>query len=131
MQWHRPQNGPFLKFLCKPSDTCALVVTWFWNATVWNHASRSLFLKQGSMLARWQVKKLRRKKEGQVTSVPLVFVPKYWRIMLAYANQSDVRFRRTLRRGVVPSIYPTPSEKQLVQKEKQFKAPKSSAISSP
>ena len=51
--------------------------------------------------------------------------------MLAYANQSDVRFRRTLRRGVVPSIYPTPSEKQLVQKEKQFKAPKSSAISIP
>ena len=31
---------------------------------------RSLFLKQDSMLTAWQVKKLRRKKEGQVTCAP-------------------------------------------------------------
>ena len=30
---------------------------------------------------------------------------------------TDVKFRRTLKRGVVPSIYPTPSEEQLVQKD--------------
>ena len=43
----------------------------------------------------------------------------------------DVRFRRTLERGVVPPIYPTLSEEQLVPKEKQFKAAKSCGISIP
>ena len=32
------------------------------------------------------------------------------------SSETDVKFRRTLKRGVVPSIYPTPSEEQLVQK---------------
>ena len=31
------------------------------------------------------------------------------------SSETDVKFRRTLKRGVVPSIYPTPSEEQLVQ----------------
>ena len=44
---------------------------------------------------------------------------------LLASGEKDVRFRRTLKRGVVPSIYPTPSQEQLVQKEKQFKAAKS------
>ena len=47
------------------------------------------------------------------------------------SGETDVRFRRTLKRGVVPSIYPTPSEEQLVQKEKQFRATKSHGISIP
>ena len=38
------------------------------------------------------------------------------------SSETDVKFRRTLKRGVVPSIYPTPSEEQLVQKEKQFRS---------
>ena len=50
---------------------------------------------------------------------------------LLASGETDVRFRRTLKRGVVPSIYPTPSEEQLVQKEKQFRAAKSSGISTP
>ena len=47
---------------------------------------------------------------------------------LLTSGETDVRFRRTLKRGVVPSIYPTPSEEQLVQKEKQFKVVKSREI---
>ena len=47
---------------------------------------------------------------------------------LLASGEKDVRFRRTLKRGVVPSIYPTPSQEQLVQKEKQFKAAKSRGI---
>ena len=35
---------------------------------------------------------------------------------LLTSGETDVKFRRTLKRGVVPSIYPTPSEEQLVQK---------------
>ena len=47
------------------------------------------------------------------------------------SGETDVRFRRTLKRGVVPSIYPTPTEEQL-QKEKQFsRAAKSRGISIP
>ena len=51
-----------------------------------------------------------------------------WFGLLA-SGETDVRFGRTLKRGVVPSIYPTPSEEQLVQKEKQFRAAKSCGIS--
>ena len=40
------------------------------------------------------------------------------------SGETDVKFRRTLKRGVVPSIYTTPSEGQLVQKEEQFRAAK-------
>ena len=36
-----------------------------------------------------------------------------------------------MKRGIVPSIYPTPSEEQLVRKEKQFRAAKSRGISIP
>ena len=36
-----------------------------------------------------------------------------------------------MKRGVVPSIYPAPSEEQLVQKEKQFRAAKSHGIGIP
>ena len=50
---------------------------------------------------------------------------------LLTSGERDVRFRRSLKRGVVPSIYPTPSEEQLVQKEKQFRATKSHGISIP
>ena len=46
-------------------------------------------------------------------------------------GETDVRFRRTLKRGVVLSIYPTPSDEQLVQKEKQFRAAESRGISIP
>ena len=52
-------------------------------------------------------------------------------VSLLASGETDVRFRRTLKRGVVPSIYPTPSEEQLVQKEKQFRAAKSRGISIP
>ena len=47
---------------------------------------------------------------------------------LLTSGERDVRFRRSLKRRVVPSIYPTPSEEQLVQKEKQFKVVKSREI---
>ena len=47
------------------------------------------------------------------------------------SGETDVGFRRTWKRGVVPSIYTTPSEKQLVIKEKQFRAAKSRGISIP
>ena len=50
---------------------------------------------------------------------------------LLTSGETDVRFRRTLKRGVVLSIYPTPSEEQLVQNEKQFRAAKSRGISIP
>ena len=40
---------------------------------------------------------------------------------LLNSGKRNVKFRRTLKRGVVPSIYPTPTEEQLVQKEKQFR----------
>ena len=50
---------------------------------------------------------------------------------LLTSGKTDVRFRRTLKRGVVPSIYPILSEEQLVQKEKQFRAAKSRGISIP
>ena len=36
---------------------------------------------------------------------------------LLTSGETDVKFRRTLKRGVVPSIYPIPSEEQLVQKD--------------
>ena len=68
-----PRIAHFLEFLWKRSDTCALVVTWFCSITVWSDASRSLFLNQDPMLTRWQVKKLRRKTEGQVTLWSLSF----------------------------------------------------------
>ena len=64
LQGNGPQNGPFFEILRKRSDACALVVTWFCNVTVWSHASRSLFLKQDSMLTRLQVKELRRENKG-------------------------------------------------------------------
>ena len=48
---------------------------------------------------------------------------------LLVSGEIDVRFRRTLKRGVVPLIYGTPSEEQLVQKEKQLRAAKSRGIS--
>ena len=44
---------------------------------------------------------------------------------------TGVRFRGTLKRGIVPSIYPTLSEEQLFQKEKQLRAAKSRGISIP
>ena len=50
---------------------------------------------------------------------------------LLTSGETDVRFRRTLKRGVVTSVYPIPSEEQLVQKEKQFRAAKSRGISIP
>ena len=50
---------------------------------------------------------------------------------LLASGETNVRFRRTWKKGVVPSIYPTPSEEQLVQKEKQFRAAKSCGISIP
>ena len=46
-------------------------------------------------------------------------------------GETGVRFRRTLKRGIVPSIYPTLSEEQLFQKEKQLIAAKSRGISIP
>ena len=48
---------------------------------------------------------------------------------LLASAETDVRFRRTLKREVVPSIYLTPSEQELVQKEKQFRAAKLRGIS--
>ena len=48
---------------------------------------------------------------------------------LLASGETDVRFRRTLKRGVVSSIYPTATEEQLVQKEKQIRAAKSRGIS--
>ena len=48
---------------------------------------------------------------------------------LLTSGETNVRFRRTLKRRVVLSIYPTPSEEQLVQKEKKFRAAKSRGIS--
>ena len=48
---------------------------------------------------------------------------------LLTSGETNLGFRRTLKRGVVPSIYLTPSEEQLVQKEKQFRAAKSRGIS--
>ena len=50
---------------------------------------------------------------------------------LLTSGETYVRFRRTLKRGAVLSIYPTPSEEQLVQNEKQFRAAKSRGISIP
>ena len=50
---------------------------------------------------------------------------------LLNSGETDLGFRRTLKRGVVPSIYLTPSEEQLVEKEKQFRAAKSRGISIP
>ena len=50
---------------------------------------------------------------------------------LLTSGETDARFRRTLKRGVVTSVYPIPSEEQLVQKEKQFRAAKSRGISIP
>ena len=47
------------------------------------------------------------------------------------SGETNVKFRRTLKRRVFSSIYPTPSEEQLVQKEKQFRAAKSRGISIP
>ena len=44
---------------------------------------------------------------------------------LLASGETDGRFRRTLKRGVVPSIYPSPSEEQLVQKEKRLRTAKS------
>ena len=46
-------------------------------------------------------------------------------------GETGVRFRRTLKTGIVPSIYSTLSEEQLVQKEKQLRAAKSRGISVP
>ena len=46
-------------------------------------------------------------------------------------GETGVRFRRTLKAGIVPSIYSTLSEGQLVQKEKQLRAAKSRGISIP
>ena len=43
-------------------------------------------------------------------------------------GETDERFRRTLKRGVVPLIYPTPSEDS---KEKHFREAKSRGISIP
>ena len=48
---------------------------------------------------------------------------------LLTSGETDVRFRRTSKRRVVLSIYPTLSEEQLVQKEKKFRAAKSRGIS--
>ena len=60
-------------------------MAYFWNICanalirvhLWSHGFAtsqygltSLFLKQDSMLTRWQVKKLRRKNKGQVTCAP-------------------------------------------------------------
>ena len=50
---------------------------------------------------------------------------------LLTSGETDVRFGRTLKRGVVPSIYPKPLEEQLVQKEKQFRAATSRGICIP
>ena len=50
---------------------------------------------------------------------------------LLTSGETNVKFRRTLKRRVFSSIYPTPSEEQLVQKEKQFRATKSHGISIP
>ena len=47
------------------------------------------------------------------------------------SGETHVKFRRTLKRGVVPAIYATPSEGQLVQKEEQFRAAKLRGISIP
>ena len=47
------------------------------------------------------------------------------------SGETNVKFRRTLKRRVFSSIYPTPSEEQLVQKEKQFRAAKSRRTSIP
>ena len=47
------------------------------------------------------------------------------------SGETDVKFRRTLKRGVLPSIYATPSEGQLVQKEEQFRAAKLRGIGIP
>ena len=46
-------------------------------------------------------------------------------------GETGVRFRRTLKRVIVPSIYATLSEEQLVQKEKQLRAAKLRGISIP
>ena len=50
---------------------------------------------------------------------------------LLTSGETDVKFRRTSKRRVVPSICPTLSEEQLVQEEKQFRTAKSSGISIP
>ena len=50
---------------------------------------------------------------------------------LSVSGETDVRFRRTLKRRVIPSTYPPPSDEQLVQKEKQFRRAKSRGISIP
>ena len=50
---------------------------------------------------------------------------------LLSSGETNVRFRRTLKRGLVTSIYPIPSEEQLVQKEKQFRTAKSRGITIP
>ena len=50
---------------------------------------------------------------------------------LLTSGETNVRFRRTLKRGLVTSIYPIPSEEQLVQKEKQFRTAKSRGITIP
>ena len=47
------------------------------------------------------------------------------------SGEKDVKFCRTLKRRVVPSVYPTPSEEQYVQKEEQFRAAKSRGIGIP
>ena len=44
---------------------------------------------------------------------------------LLASGETDGRYSRTLKRGVVPSIYPTPSVEQLVQKEKRLRTAKS------
>ena len=53
---------------------------------------------------------------------------------LLTSGETDAIFRRTLKRGVVPSIYPTPSEEHFIQREIteiQFRAAKSRGISIP
>ena len=47
------------------------------------------------------------------------------------SGETNLKFRRKLKRGVFPSIYPLPSEEQLVQKDKQFRVAKSLGISIP
>ena len=44
-------------------------------------------------------------------------------------TSGETEIRTSLKRGVVPSVYPTPSEEQLVQKEKQFRAAELRGIS--
>ena len=57
------------------------------------------------------------------------YIIKPLQLGLLTSGETDVRFRRTSKRRVVLSIYPTLSEEQLVQKEKKLRAAKSRGIS--